>query len=75
MAIFPHSSVDLEFRFRYETSEFQNHVLRAYDQLKDDAYWTEINADKSFNELQTELLTYCNNAIDNISNDKLDKLW
>lgn len=62
-------------RFRYEVPEFQQRVLRAFDQLKDSSYWTEINADKPFEELQSELMTHCNNAIDNISNDKLDKLW
>lgn len=61
--------------FRYETEEFQQNVLRAYDQLKDSSYWTEINAEKSADELHTELLTHCNKAIDNISNEKLEKLW
>lgn len=60
---------------RYETEEFQKNVLRAYDQLKDSSYWTEINAEKTADELHDELLTHCNNAIDNIPNEKLDKLW
>lgn len=55
--------------------DFQQRVLKAYEQLKESSYWTEIDADKPFNELQNELLTHCNNAIENISNDKLDKLW
>lgn len=50
-------------------------MLRAYDQLKDSSYWTEINAEKSADDLQAELLAHCNNAIDNIANEKLDKLW
>lgn len=46
-----------------------------YDQLKDDSYWTEIDADKSFNDLHAELLAHCNHTIDNIVNEKIEKLW
>lgn len=62
-------------RFRYETKDFQKRVLRVYDELKDSSYWTEINANKKADELHAELLTHCNDAIENMSNEKLDKLW
>lgn len=48
--------------------------MQMFDRLKDNS-WTEINADKSFNDLHDELLHCCNNAIDNIANEKLDVLW
>lgn len=68
----------LSFRYiwsRYEVPEFQQRVMKIFDQLKDNSYWKEIDADKPFNQLQDELLAQCNQAIDNISNDKLDTLW
>lgn len=61
--------------FRYEIPELQQRVMKMYDQLKDNSYWREIDADKSFSDLHDELLSHCNDAIENISNDKLDKLW
>lgn len=60
---------------RYEVPEFQQRVMKVFDQLKDKKYWTEIDADKPFNELQDELLTHCNKAIENVANDNLDNLW
>lgn len=61
--------------FRYEVPELQQRVMKAFDQLKDDSYWKEIDADKEFNDLHQELLSHCDQAINDISNDKLDKLW
>lgn len=83
IAVLHTSSVETLFCFlllislirRYETEEFQKNVLRSYEQLKDSSYWTEINAEKTADELHDELLTHCNTAIDNIPNEKLDKLW
>lgn len=49
--------------------------MKVYDQLKDDTYWKEVDADKSFTDLHDELLSYCNQTIDNISDIKIDKLW
>lgn len=49
--------------------------MKMYEQLKDDSYWKEIDADKTFNDLHGELLSRCNEAIDNIPNEKFDKLW
>lgn len=49
--------------------------MRVFEQLKDDSYWKEIDADKTFNELHDELLSHCNQIIDNISTEKMDKLW
>lgn len=49
--------------------------MKIFEQLKDDSYWKEINADKSFNCLQTELMEHVNEAIDNVLGDQLDKLW
>ncbi|XP_031621759.1 thymidylate kinase-like [Contarinia nasturtii] len=60
---------------RYEVPEFQQRVMKVYDELKDDSYWKDIDADKSFNDLHEELLSHCNQAIDNISNEIMDKLW
>lgn len=60
---------------RFEVPEFQQRVMKAYDQLKDDSYWKEIYADKPFNDLHGELLIHCCEAINKISNDKIDKLW
>lgn len=61
--------------FSYEVPEFQQRVMKVYDQLKDNSYWKEINADKTFNELQNDLLTHVNQAIDSIGDEKLGKLW
>lgn len=55
--------------------EFQQRVMKVYEQLQDNKYWKEIDADKPFNDLQTELLSHCQKAIDNITNDEIDKLW
>lgn len=49
--------------------------MKVYDQLKENSYWKEINADKSVNDLQDEIFGHCNQAIDNISSGKLDNLW
>lgn len=49
--------------------------MKMFDQLKDDTYWKDIDADKTLNDLHVELLSHCNQAIDNISNEKMDLLW
>lgn len=60
---------------RYEIPEFQQRVMKMFDQLVDNSYWQKVDADKSFNELHDELLLHCNHAIENITNEKIDKLW
>lgn len=49
--------------------------MKIFEQLKDDKYWKEINADKTFNSLQDELMGHVNKAIDNVQGEQLDKLW
>lgn len=60
---------------RYEIPEFQQRVMNIFKQLKDDRYWKEVDADKTSNDLHDELLAHVNEAIDTISDDKLEKLW
>lgn len=55
--------------------EFQQRVMNIFEQLKDDSYWTEINADKTHKQLQDELLGHVHVAIDNVQGDHLAKLW
>lgn len=59
---------------RYEVPEFQYRVMEVYEQLKDNNYWKEIDADRPFNDLHNEILTYCCEVIDGIPDDKLEKL-
>lgn len=49
--------------------------MEVFSQLKDDSYWKEVNADKTMTELHDELLTHVDEAIENITDDKLDKMW
>lgn len=49
--------------------------MNVFAELKDDSYWKEVNADKNFNDLQKDLMTEVNHAIDNLPDDKLHKLW
>lgn len=49
--------------------------MDVFAELKDDSYWMEISADKEFNDLQTDLLEKVKDAIDNLPDDKLHKLW
>lgn len=41
----------------------------------DDSYWKQIDADKEFEDLQTELLTHVETAIDSCRETELQTLW
>lgn len=60
---------------RYEVPEFQQRVMTIFKQLKDDSYWKEINADKTFDDLQGELLKHVNQTIDAVSDNDIAKMW
>lgn len=60
---------------RYEIPEFQQQVMKVFERLMDNSYWKEIDADKTFNELQTELLTHVTSTIDIAGDKELAKLW
>lgn len=60
---------------RYEIPEFQQKVNEIFQILKDDSYWKEINADKTFDVLQSELYAHVNKAIDTLPSAELQKLW
>lgn len=61
--------------FRYEVPEFQQQVMKVFQRLKDDGYWKEINADQSFESLQSELLTNSLQTINEASTKDLGTLW
>lgn len=63
------------FLFRYEIPEFQQRVMEVFGQLKDDSYWKEVDADKTQTELHNELLSHVDEAMENITDDKLQKIW
>lgn len=54
---------------------FQKKVMSMYDRLKDASYWTEINADKTENDLHLELLKTVDEIIKNVEHKQLTKLW
>lgn len=59
----------------YEVPELQRKVMKLFQRLKDDGYWKEIDADKSFEDLQSELLTHVEKCIDHLPGGDLQKLW
>lgn len=59
----------------YEVPEFQQRVMKVFEELKDDSYWKEINADKTSNQLHDELLGHVHEAIDKVQGDRIDRLW
>lgn len=72
------SSIDLFFFvciFSYEIPEFQQQVMKVFQLLKDSSYWKEIDADKSFNDLQTELFKHVTETVDEARETELKKLW
>lgn len=61
--------------YRYEVPEFQQKVMKVFERLMDDTYWKQIDADKEFDDLQTELLTHVETAIDSCRETELQTLW
>ncbi|KAL4220118.1 hypothetical protein ACF0H5_020529 [Mactra antiquata] len=59
---------------RYEKTEFQNRVAKNFELLKDDD-WVTVDADKSVDDLQMELLNICRKTIDESVNKSIYKLW
>lgn len=49
--------------------------MNIFEQLKDDKYWKEINADKPSKCLQDELMRHVNEAIDKVQTNEMDELW
>lgn len=49
--------------------------MEIFSQLKDDSYWKEVNADKTTIELHNELMSHVDKAMENIIDEKLDKMW
>ncbi|XP_053689855.1 uncharacterized protein LOC128738607 [Sabethes cyaneus] len=60
---------------RYEVPELQNKVMKQFLALKDDAYWMEINADKSMDHLTTELGDLILRVIESSEHKPLSCLW
>ncbi|KAK3589944.1 hypothetical protein CHS0354_034966 [Potamilus streckersoni] len=59
---------------RYEKADFQAKVANNYEKLKDST-WEVIDADKSIEDLHTELLTLCKRVIKSTENKPLSALW
>lgn len=60
--------------YSYEVPEFQQKVMKVFEHLKDKS-WKQIDADKPFSDLQTELMTHVETAIDSCRESELQKLW
>uniref|UniRef100_A0A182Q2G2 Thymidylate kinase n=1 Tax=Anopheles farauti TaxID=69004 RepID=A0A182Q2G2_9DIPT len=60
---------------RYEVPAFQKKVIEKYSILKDDRYWKEIDADKTFDNLTEELYNEVLNSIKNSGDKAIEKLW
>lgn len=48
--------------------------MKVFEHLKDKS-WKQIDADKPFNDLQSELMTHVETAIDSCRESELQKLW
>lgn len=59
---------------RYEVPEFQKRVLKVYEKLKDDK-WQTIDADKSIEDLQQQLLHIVEKTIMTYRNSSIKYLW
>lgn len=49
--------------------------MKVFERLMDNTYWKQIDANKPFNDLQNELLTHVETAIDSCRESELNKLW
>lgn len=61
--------------YSYEVAAFQKKVMEMFQLLKDDSYWTEINADKTEAELHAELLQAVEKIMKQSEGTELEKLW
>jgi len=59
---------------RYETPEIQERVRNIYNQLKNNS-WKVVDANKSVDDLQQELVTISENIIRGIGNSHIKSLW
>lgn len=46
-----------------------------YERFADEKFWKKIDAERSFNDVQNELLIYCQQTIENVSDNGIGKLW
>uniref|UniRef100_A0A182RP36 Thymidylate kinase n=1 Tax=Anopheles funestus TaxID=62324 RepID=A0A182RP36_ANOFN len=60
---------------RYEVPAFQKKVIEKYSMLKDDRYWKAIDADRTYDELTTNLYDEVVRTIENAGDKPLEKLW
>lgn len=56
-------------------AEFQQKVMGMFDRLKDNSYWTKIDADKTEVDLHGELLEAVELAVNAAEQKELAKLW
>lgn len=49
--------------------------MNMFEQLKDDSYWREINADKTAEDLHTELLELVEKNVKSSATKDIGKLW
>jgi dTMP kinase len=59
---------------RYETSEIQKNVAKAFENLMDKSYWKVIDADKTEDQLSSELEKLVVEQIETVD-EKIGKLW
>lgn len=59
---------------RYEQTDFQKTVAENFKLLKDDN-WQEVNADRSIEDLQKELLHIVKQTMTDVADKSLHKLW
>lgn len=59
---------------RYEQTDFQKKVAENFDLLKDDS-WQVIDADRSVDDLQRELLDICKKTMQKARHTSIHKLW
>ncbi|CAF4900525.1 unnamed protein product [Pieris macdunnoughi] len=59
---------------RYEVPEFQKKVIEMYGQLKDN-YWDIMNANRTLEVIQEELLQSTLNVMNTVEHTSIGKLW
>lgn len=60
---------------RYEQTDMQARVADNFKKLKDDSYWQMVDAEKSVEALQQELVQICKTVIEEAKDKPLSKLW
>lgn len=61
--------------YRHDIPELQKNVNRNFEKLFDSTHWKRINADKSEDDLQKELIEIAENVIDEGTASPLTLLW